>query len=67
MTSLLLALLPGQLFLAQTEQYPSGGVSPVGVIVGFLVAVIVIAAMWKQADPDLPALAEVRAGAAAAR
>jgi hypothetical protein len=47
MTSLLLTLLPVQLFLAQTEQYPSGGGSPAGLIVGLLVAVIVIAAMWK--------------------
>ncbi len=35
------------LFLAQTEQYPSGGGSPAGLIVGLLIAVIGIAAMWK--------------------
>ena len=46
-TSSSLALLPVQLSLAQTEQYPSGGGSPVGAIVGLLIAVIVIAAMWK--------------------
>ena len=44
MTSLSLAV---QLFLAQTEQYPSGGGSPAGMIVGLLVAVILIVAMWK--------------------
>ena len=47
MTPFLLTLLPVKLFLAQTEQYPSGGGSPVGAIVGLLIAVIVIAAMWK--------------------
>jgi hypothetical protein len=47
MTSSSLALLPVQLSLAQTEQYPSGGGSQVGAIVGLLIAVIVIAAMWK--------------------
>jgi hypothetical protein len=35
------------LFLAQAEQYPSGGGSPAGLIVGLLIAVIVIAGMWK--------------------
>jgi hypothetical protein len=44
MTSLSLAV---QLFLAQTEQYPSGGGSPAGIIVGLLIAVIIIVAMWK--------------------
>jgi hypothetical protein len=47
MTSSSLALLPVQLFLAQTEQHPSGAGSPAGLIVGLLVAVIMIAAMWK--------------------
>jgi hypothetical protein len=36
-----------QLFVGQTEQYPSGGGSPAGLIVGLLIAVIIIAAMWK--------------------
>jgi hypothetical protein len=36
-----------QLFLGQTEQYPSGGGSPAGLVVGLLVAVIMIAALWK--------------------
>ena len=47
MTSSSLALLPLQLFLAQTEQHPAGTGSPAGLIVGLLVAVIMIAAMWK--------------------
>jgi len=47
MTSSSLALLPVQLSLAQTEQYPSGAGSPAGLIVGSLIAVIMIAAMWK--------------------
>ena len=47
MTSSSLALLPVQLFLAQTEQHPSRAGSPAGLIVGLLVAVIMIAAMWK--------------------
>ena len=36
-----------QLFLAQNEQYPSGGGSSAGSIVGLLIAIIVIVAMWK--------------------
>ena len=47
MTSSSLALLPVQLSLAQTEQHPSGAGSPAGLIVGLLIAVIMIAAMWK--------------------
>ena len=39
--------LAARLFLAQTEQYPSAGGSPAGLIVGVVVAIIMIAAMWK--------------------
>jgi len=47
MTSFLLTLLPAKLFLAQTDQsMPSTG-SPVVGIFGLLVAVLMIAAMWK--------------------
>src|SRR5438270_8925369 len=47
MTSFLLTLLPAKLFFAQTDQsMPSGG-SPLGAIVGLLIAVLMIAAMWK--------------------
>jgi Family of unknown function (DUF5684) len=44
MNSLPLAV---QLFLAQTDQYPSGRGSPAGLIVALLITVIMIAAMWK--------------------
>jgi len=47
MTPFLLTLLPVKLFLAQTDQYPSSGGSPVGAIVGLLVAVVLIVALWK--------------------
>jgi hypothetical protein len=47
MTPFLLTLLPVKLFLAQTDQYASGGGSPVGAIVGLLVAVLLIVALWK--------------------
>jgi Family of unknown function (DUF5684) len=46
-TPFLLTLLPVKLFLAQTDQYASGGGSPVGAIVGLLVAVLLIVALWK--------------------
>ncbi len=47
MTSFLLALLPVKLFLAQTDQPVSSSASPVGGIVGLLVAILMIAALWK--------------------
>ena len=47
MTSFLLTLLPAKLFFAQTDQYASRGGSPVGAIVGLLVAVLMIVALWK--------------------
>jgi len=47
MTPFLLTLLPVKLFLAQTDQYASSGGSPVGAIVGLLVAVVLIVALWK--------------------
>jgi hypothetical protein len=47
MTPFLLTLLPVKLFLAQTDHYPSRGGSPVGAIVGLLVAVLLIVALWK--------------------
>jgi len=47
MTPFLLTLLPVKLFLAQTDQYASSGGSPVGAIVGLLVAVLLIVALWK--------------------
>ena len=40
-------LLTVQPFLAQTEQYPPSSVSPVGVIFGLLVTVVMIVALWK--------------------
>jgi hypothetical protein len=45
MTPFLVTLLPVKLFFAQTDQYASSGVSPVGAIVGLLVAVLLIAAL----------------------
>src|SRR3981189_1639320 len=47
MTPFLLILLPVKLFLAQTDQSASSSGSPVGGIVGLLVAVLLIAALWK--------------------
>ena len=47
MTSFLLTLLPVKLFLAQTDQSASSSGSPVGVIFGLLVAVLMIVALWK--------------------
>jgi hypothetical protein len=43
----LLTLLPVKLFLAQTDQPVSGTGSPVGGFVGLLIAILLIAAMWK--------------------
>jgi hypothetical protein len=47
MTPFLLILLPVKLFLAQTDQSASSSGSPVGVIFGLLVAVVMIVALWK--------------------
>jgi hypothetical protein len=47
MTPFLLTLLPVKLFLAQTDQPVSGTGSPVGGFVGLLIAILLIAAMWK--------------------
>jgi hypothetical protein len=47
MTPFLLTLLPVKLFLAQTDQSASSSGSPVGVIFGLLVAVLMIVALWK--------------------
>jgi len=47
MTPFLLTLLPVKLFLAQTDQSASSSSSPVGVIFGLLVALLMIVALWK--------------------
>jgi hypothetical protein len=47
MTPFLLTLLPVKLFLAQTDQSVSSSGSPVGAIFGLLVAVLMIAALWR--------------------
>jgi hypothetical protein len=47
MTPFLLTLLPVKLFLAQTDQSAASSGSPVGVIFGLLVAVLMIVALWK--------------------
>jgi hypothetical protein len=47
MTPFLLTLLPIKLFLAQTDEYATGGAGPVPPIFGLLITVLLIAAMWK--------------------